>query len=136
MNHEEILANLKALTEEIKSKTGQLTEEDLGEFLNDVSESLGEVFNLAQSELSRGIQQIEVAQSCLKNENMHDEADSISPLINNMQSVQNQLNIGLELSQEKRDFEGFDKEPKPERLLTSEVMQTFQRLEDALQQPR
>ena len=78
----------------------------------------------------------EVAQSCLKNENMHDEADSISPLINNMQSVQNQLNIGLELSQEKRDFEGFDKEPKPERLLTSEVMQTFQRLEDALQQPR
>ncbi|HIB63945.1 MAG TPA: hypothetical protein EYO33_02185 [Phycisphaerales bacterium] len=136
MNHEEILANLKALTEEIKSKTGQLTEEDLGEFLNDVSESLGEVFNLAQSELNRGIQQIEVAQSCLKNENMHDEADSISPLLSNMQSVQNQLNIGLELSREKREFEGFDKEPKPERLLTPRVMETFQKLEKALERSR
>ena len=134
MKHEDILANLKALTEEIKSKTGQLTEEDLGDFLNDVSESLGQVFNLAQSELSRGIEQIEVAQSCLKNENMHDEADSISPLINNMQSVQNQLNIGLELSQEQREFEGFDKEPKPERLLTPSVLEIFRGLDEALVQ--
>lgn len=134
MNPEEILAKMKALTEEIKSKEGQLSEDDLGDFLNSVSESLGEVFSIAQSEINKGMQQIEAAQNQLKEQNMHDEAETISPLIKNMRSVQNQLDIGLEVAQQKRDFEGSNKDPQPSRLLTDDIGHNLRGLQSALEQ--
>lgn len=133
MNHEEILARMKALTEEIKAKEGKLTEDDLGSFLDSVSESLGEVFSLAQGEIQKGIKQVETAQNCLKEQNLHDEAETISPLLKNMMSVQNQLDIGLEVAHQDRDFQNSSRESQPHRLLTPKVKDTLERLKSALE---
>lgn len=132
MDPEELLAKMQALTEELKSKEGQITEENLGEFMEGVSESLAQVFTLAQSEIERGLEQIEVAKSCLERENLHHDAEVISPLLHNVLNVQNQLEIGREVSQQERDFEGYAKVPTPEAVLTPQVKENLQRLEDAL----
>jgi SPX domain protein involved in polyphosphate accumulation len=136
MNHEDLIAKMKALTEEIKAREGTLTEDDLGDFLEGVSESLNQVFSLAQNEIAKGIEQIEVAQNCLKEHDMHAEAETISPLINNMVSVRNQLEIGQDVARQKRDFEGYTSEPEPERVLTETVMNNLSGLEQALAQSR
>lgn len=133
MNHEEIIAKMKALTEQIRSKEGELTEEDLGDFMSDVSQSLNQVFAIAQGEITKGLQQIEKAQQTLIDQDMAQEAEAITPIIENMVTVQNQINVGLEVSQQRRDFVGYDTTPHPERVLTREILERLQGLEKAIQ---
>ena len=132
MNHEEIIAKMKALTEDIKSREGQLTEDDLGSFMAEVQQSLNEVFTLAQGEINRGIQQIEQAQQTLLDQDMAQEAATIAPLLDNMHSVQHQLDIGMDVSQRKRDLQPYDHTPHPERVLTRELLLNLSGLEKAL----
>lgn len=134
MNHEDIIAKMNALTEQIKAREGELTEEDLGSFMNDVSQSLNEVFALAQGEITKGLKEIENAQQTLLDCDMAKEAATMTPLIENMVSVRNQIEVGMEVSQEKREFTGYDSTPHPERVLTREVLLNLQALERGLKQ--
>ena len=113
MNHEEILAQMKALTEEIKSREGTLTEGELEGFLESVSSSLGEVFNIAQQQIDHGMEQIAKAQNQLIENDMASEAATMSPLLESMNSVKSQLEIGREVSRQKRDFQGSAAVPQP-----------------------
>ncbi len=133
MNHEDLIAKMKALTEEIKAREGTLTEEDLGDFLEGVSESLTQVFAMAQNQIAKGIEQIEVAQNCLKDQDMHAEAETITGLIDNMMSVRNQLAIGREVTQQKGDLESSSTQPNPHKLLTANVLKTLTDIETALE---
>lgn len=132
MNHEEILAQMKALTEEIKSREGTLTEGELEGFLESVSSSLGEVFNIAQQQIDHGMEQIAKAQNQLIENDMASEAATMSPLLESMNSVKSQLEIGREVSRQKRDFQGYAAVPQPERVLTPSVLKSLLTLERTL----
>lgn len=132
MNPDDIIQKMKDLTEEIKAKEGQLTEDNLEDFLGGVSESIAQVFAIAQNEINNSLQNIELAKECLLKEGLDDEAATVAPLVGNVLSVQNQLDIGREVAEQKRDFEDFSNTLEPETLLTPQVAQRFRELEQAM----
>lgn len=132
MNPDEILQKMKSLTEEIKAREGTLSEDDLGDFLQNVSDTLGEVFNLATDQVHQGLSEIEKAQRVLRDSDLEHEAEAMTPLLDSMHSVRTQLEIGREVAQQKRDFQDYGSVPQPERVLTPAVLKNLLALERAL----
>ena len=132
MNPDEILQKMKALTEEIKAREGTLSEDDLGDFLQNVSDTLGEVFNLATDQVHQGLSEIEKAQRVLRDSDLEHEAEAMTPLLDSMHTVRTQLEIGREVAQQKRDFQDYGAVPQPERVLTPAVLKNLLALERAL----
>jgi hypothetical protein len=130
MNPEDLLKNMEALTQKFQQQEGEITEESLQGYLEEVSQSLNQVFELVQVEIDLGMEKIEEAKGCLIDEGLEEDADAVGGVMNHVSFAKRQLEIGQEVANQKRDLELCPTEIERERLLTPTVVQRVEELEE------
>ena len=129
MNPDELVKNLQALTQKFQSQEGEISEETLQDYLEEVSGSLNQVFELVQVEIDRGMEKIEEAKDCLVSGGLKVEAEATVGVVNHVQFAKRQLEIGQEVAKQKRDLDLCPTDLEPQRLLTRTVLKKFRELD-------
>lgn len=129
MNPDELVKNLQALTQKFQSQEGEISEETLQDYLEEVSGSLNQVFELVQVEIDRGMEKIEEAKDCLVSGGLKVEAEAVGGVVNHVQFAKRQLEIGQEVAKQKRDLDLCPTDLEPQRLLTRTVLKKFRELD-------
>jgi hypothetical protein len=130
VNPEDQVKNLEALTQKFQAQDSEITEESLQDYLEEVSQSLNQVFELVQVEIDRGMEKIEEAKDCLIEEGLEKDAETVGGVINHVSFAKRQLEIGQEVAKQKRDLELCPTDLEPERLLTPKVLEKFRQIEE------
>lgn len=128
MNPDDLVKNMESLTRKFQEQGNDISEEALQDYLEEVSQSLNQVFDLVQFELDRGLEKIEEAKDCLLNEGLEDDARMVSGVVDHLSFAKQQLEIGQEVASQKRDLELCPTEIEAERLLTPSVLNRFKEL--------
>ena len=118
MNPDDLMKNMESLTRKFQEQGNDISEEALQDYLEEVSQSLNQVFDLVQLELDRGLEKIEEAKDCLLNEGLEDDARMVGGVVDHLSFAKQQLEIGQEVASQKRDLELCPTEIELERLLT------------------
>ena len=134
MNPDDLVKNMESLTRKFQEQGNDISEEALQDYLEEVSQSLNQVFDLVQLELDRGLEKIEEAKDCLLNEGLEDDARMVGGVVDHLSFAKQQLEIGQEVASQKRDLELCPTEVERERLLTQGVMDRFNELLQGLDQ--
>ena len=128
MNPDDLVRNMESLTRKLQEQGNDISEEALQDYLEEVSQSLNQVFDLVQLELDRGLEKIEEAKSCLLNEGLQDEARMVGSVVDHLSFAKQRLEIGQEVASQERDLELCPVEIERERLLTPEVSSKLEEL--------
>lgn len=131
MNPDELLKNMQDLTRKFQQSEGEISEEALQDYLEEVSRSLSDVFELVQLQLDHGMEKIEEARECLLEGNLEDDARMVGGIVDHLSYARRQLKIGQEVANQERDLEPCPTDPEPERLLTAAVEKRLEQLEES-----
>ncbi|MCA9780519.1 MAG: hypothetical protein KC800_27535 [Candidatus Eremiobacteraeota bacterium] len=132
MNPDDLLKNMESLTRKFQEQGEEISEESLQSYLEEVSQSLNQVFDLVQLELDRGLEKIEEAKDCLLSEGLEDDARMVGGVSDHLSFAKQQLEIGQEVASQKRDLELCPTEIERERLLTPNVLRNLVELARAI----
>lgn len=132
MNSDELEQNLKNLTERLVAGQVDLSPENLQDYLDDVASSLAQVFALAQVQIDKGLEQIELATDCLKERDLGPEAESFGSIRDQVRQARNQLEIGREATRQKSNLELRSDKISPQDLMTPGLRQSLERIERIL----
>ena len=128
MNPDDLMKNMESLTRKFQEQGNDISEEALQDYLEEVSQSLNQVFDLVQLELDRCLEKIEEAKDCLLNEGLEDDARMVGGVVDHLSFAKQQLEIGQEVASQKRDLELCPTEIELERLLTPSVSSRLEEL--------
>ena len=84
MNPDDLMKNMESLTRKFQEQGNDISEEALQDYLEEVSQSLNQVFDLVQLELDRGLEKIEEAKDCLLNEGLEDDARMVGGVVDHL----------------------------------------------------
>lgn len=132
MNPEDLFKNVEALTHKFQSQEGEISEESLQEYLQEVSSSLNQVFELVQTELDRGLESLDEARDSLLKEGLESDAEALSGVARHLNLAKQQLDLGQQVAGRKQDLQLCPTVIERERLLTPSVLHRLEELESRL----
>ena len=132
MNSDELKQNLQDLTERLTRRQEDLNSDNLQEYLDEVASSLTQVFALAQEQIDRGLEQIELAKDCLSEQDMGSQAEAFEPILEKVLLARNQLELGREVARQKRSLDVEPGEISKQDLLTPKLRGSLEKIETIL----